>query len=106
MMLPAPPADGGFLVLNDDQIGNLDLLCAIKTRYPHTKIYAQRPLVGVMHPEQYNDLRGLSREARRVMAIGNPSPGPSGMVGYFARQADLPLRAIRDAVTKLKAKSF
>jgi hypothetical protein len=97
MMLPAPPPDGGFLVLNDAQISNLDIVCAIKTRYPRTKIYAQRTLAG--------DVRGLSREARRVMSIGNPIAGPTGMVGYFARQADLTLRGIRSALDKAKAAS-
>lgn len=86
--LPAPPPDGGFLVLNDAQIGNLDLVCAIKSAYPRTKIYAQK---------------SLSREACYVMSIGNAPPGPSGMVGYFARQGDISLRAIRDAVDKLRA---
>lgn len=93
--LSAPPPDGGFLVLNDAQLGNLDLLCAIRTNYPRTKIYAERTLAG--------DVRGLSREARRVMSLANPPAGPAGMVGYFARQGDLTLRGIRDAVAKLKA---
>lgn len=90
--LPAPPSDGGFLVLNEKQIGNLDLLCAIKHNYPRTKIFRQHT---------------LSREACRVMSIGNPATGPSGMVGYFAREGDLTLRAIRTAMDKLKkANSF
>lgn len=93
--LPAPPPDGGFLVLNDAQLSNLDLLCAILTHYPRTKIYAQRTLAG--------DGRGLSKEVRRVMCIANPPSGPSGMVGYFARHADLTLRDIRSAMDKLKA---
>ena len=97
MFFPAPPADGGFLVLNDAQLGNLDLLCAIKAVYPRTKIYPQRTLPG--------DAPRLSREARAVMAIGNPPAGPSGMVGYFARQGDLTLRDIRGAVAKIKATS-
>jgi hypothetical protein len=91
MMLPAPPPDGGFLVLNDAQISNLDLLCSIRRNYPRTKIYAQR---------------ALSREARRVMSIGNAVSSPSGMLGYFSRQADLTLRDIRAAVAKMKANSF
>jgi len=90
MMLPAPPPDGGFLVLNDAQISNLDLVCAIKREYPRTKIYAQS---------------ALSREVRAVMSIGNSASQPSGMVGYFARQGDMTLRGIRDAVAKIKAAS-
>jgi hypothetical protein len=88
MMFPAPPPDGGFLVLNDAQLSNLDLLCAIKTVYPSTKIYAQRALPSAVH---------------RVMSIGNAPPGPTGMVGYFAREADLTLREIRSAVAKMKS---
>lgn len=87
-MLPAPPPDGGFLVLNDSQIGNLDLLCAIKRAYPRTRIYAQR---------------SLSREARRVMSLGNV-PQPTGMVGYLARN-DATVRAVRRAMDNLKANS-
>lgn len=44
MFFPSPPPGGGYLVLHPNQIGNLDLLCAIKTIYPHTKIYASQPL--------------------------------------------------------------
>lgn len=89
MMLPPP--DGGFLVLNDKQLGDLDLLCAIKRSYPRVRIYSQK---------------SLSREARGILAIGNPPGGPTGMVGYFARQADIPLRAIRAAVDKIKSHSL
>ena len=45
MLFPSPPPDGGFLVLHPAQIGNLDLLCAIKTIYPRTKIIASQPLL-------------------------------------------------------------
>ena len=41
---PATPKGGGFLVLNKAQISNLDLLCAIKTIYPQTKIIPQQPI--------------------------------------------------------------
>lgn len=105
--LPAPPPDGGFLVLNDEQIGNFDLVCAIKSAYPRTKIYAERRKVFVMHREQAADIRGLSREARRVMAIGNPQPGPTGMLGYAVRRdpAEMSTRALRAAMDKIKAAS-
>lgn len=85
MLLPAPPPDGGFLVLNDAQINNLDLVCLIKSAYPRTKLYAQR---------------ALPREVHRVMSIGNAEPGqPTGMLGYYARQTDA-VRLIRAAMRK------
>lgn len=92
----SPPPDGGFLVLNDAQIGNLDLLCAIKHHYPRTKIYAQRTLPG--------DDAGLSREARRVLSIGNPTAGPTGMLGYMIRNDGM-MRWIREAMDRIKAHS-
>ena len=87
-MIPAYRAYDGFLILTEAQINNLDLLCAIKTAYPHTKLYAPG---------------ALSREARAVMSIGNARQQPSGMVGYFGRQADITLREIRSAVDKIKS---
>jgi hypothetical protein len=39
---PAPPPGGGYLVLSESQIGNFDLLCAIKTIYPNTRIIPQQ----------------------------------------------------------------
>ncbi len=91
MMLPAPPPGGGFLVLNDAQIGNLDLVCAIRRNYPRTKIYAQRT---------------LPRDVRRVMSIGAAPTGPGGMLGYVMRQhrADN-ARVLRAAMDKIKARS-
>ncbi len=44
MFFPSPPPGGGFLVLNNAQLSSLDLLCAIKTIYPQTKIIAQQPI--------------------------------------------------------------
>lgn len=76
MFLPAPPPDGGFLVLNDAQIGNLDLVCMIKKFYPRTKLYA-----------------------------GNAAPAQvTGMAGYFARQNDT-AHLLRAAMDKIKATS-
>lgn len=40
----APPPDGGYLVLNEAQIGNWELVCLIKQTYRHTKIIAQQRL--------------------------------------------------------------
>lgn len=39
---PSPPPGGGFLVLNKAQLSNLDLLCAIRSTYPQTKIVVQQ----------------------------------------------------------------
>lgn len=85
MMLPEQ-SDGGFVVLDDEQIGNPDLVAAIKNTYPRTRIYAQKT---------------LSREARAVLAIGNPPPGPTGMLGYVVRN-DATLRAMTAALAKMK----
>jgi len=41
LFLPAAPPGGGYLVLNEAQISCLDLLCLIRTIYPHTRIIAQ-----------------------------------------------------------------
>lgn len=106
--LPAPPPDGGFLVLNDAQISNLDLVCAIKSAYPGTQIYAQQKNPDarapfILHREQEHDIRGLSREARRVMAIGNPSRGPAGIAGYYARRFPDSRRVLIAAMDKIKA---
>ena len=88
-MLPAPPPGGGFLVLNDAQIGNFDLVCAIKSAYPQTKIYAQRELP-------------IDGPVARVMRIGN-TPAPSGLVGHYARRFPDNRRVLIDAMNKLKA---
>lgn len=50
--LPAPPPDGGFLVLNEAQISDWDLVCLIKLAYPRTKIVAQKPLPRSAHRER------------------------------------------------------
>jgi len=42
VFLPAAPPGGGYLVLNAAQISSLDLLCLIRTVYPHTRIIAQQ----------------------------------------------------------------
>ena len=93
-MLPAPPPDGGFLVLNDAQIGNLDLVCAIKSTYPQTKIYAQS---------------ALPREVCHVMRMGNPRPGEyghyaPGMLGHYMRRFPDNRRILINAMKKLKAR--
>ena len=44
MLFPSPPPDGGYLVLNKAQLSNFDLLCAIKTIYPRTKIVPQQEI--------------------------------------------------------------
>ncbi len=41
---PIAPPGGGYLVLNKSQISNFDLLCAIKTIYPNTKIIQQQEM--------------------------------------------------------------
>ena len=41
---PSPPPGGGYLVLNKNQISCFDLLCAIKTIYPNTKIIQQQEI--------------------------------------------------------------
>jgi hypothetical protein len=41
-MFPLAPPGGGYLVLTESQISNFDLLCAIKTIYPNTRIIAQQ----------------------------------------------------------------
>lgn len=38
MFLPAAPPGGGFLVLLPAQISCWELVCAIKSNYPRTKI--------------------------------------------------------------------
>jgi hypothetical protein len=42
--LPAPPPDGGFIVLNSAQISDWDLVCLFRLAYPRTKIIAQQPI--------------------------------------------------------------
>jgi hypothetical protein len=44
LFFPAPPAGGGFLVLNRAQMSDPDLLSAIRLIYPNTKIIAQTPI--------------------------------------------------------------
>jgi hypothetical protein len=39
-----PPEGGGFLVLNQAQLGDLDLVCLIRRTFPQTKIFAQQPM--------------------------------------------------------------
>lgn len=42
--LPAPPPDGGYIVLNAAQISDWDLVCMFRLMYPRTKLIAQQPL--------------------------------------------------------------
>ena len=42
--IPAPPPDGGFIVLNQAQISDWDLVCLFRLAYPNTKLIAQQPL--------------------------------------------------------------
>jgi hypothetical protein len=44
LFFPAPPEGGGFLVLNRAQMSDPDLLSAIRSIYPHTRIIAQAPI--------------------------------------------------------------
>lgn len=71
-------------MLNEVQISNFDLVCALKSAYPRTKFYAQR---------------ALSKEARYVMSIGNAPQQPGGVLGYYARQTDA-VRLIRATMRK------
>lgn len=41
---PAPPPGGGYLVLTKHQISNFNLVCAIRTIYPQTKIIVQQEI--------------------------------------------------------------
>ena len=43
-VIPAPPPDGGFIVLNQAQISDWDLVCLFRLAYPNTKLIAQQPL--------------------------------------------------------------
>jgi len=43
-MFISAPKGGGVLVLNNLQIGNLDLICLIKRIYPQTKIVQSQPI--------------------------------------------------------------
>lgn len=84
-----PPPDGGFLVLNAAEIGNLDLLCAIKRAFPKTRIFAQR---------------AISREAHKVLSIGNPRPSLPGIAGYYMRREARPKEALRNAMARLNSR--
>jgi hypothetical protein len=86
----APPPDGGFLVLNAVEIGNLDLLCAIKRAFPKTRIFAQH---------------AMSKEAAQVLRMGNTSPRPPGIAGYYMRREARPQEALQNAMAKLEAQS-
>jgi hypothetical protein len=44
LFFPAPPDGGGFLVLNRAQMSDPDLLSAIRSIYPQTRIIAQAPI--------------------------------------------------------------
>lgn len=43
-MLPSAPPGGGYLVLLPNQIANLELVAAIRTAYPTTRIIASKPI--------------------------------------------------------------
>ena len=40
--LPVPPPDGGYIVLNQAQISDWDLVCMFRLVYPNTKLVAQQ----------------------------------------------------------------
>jgi hypothetical protein len=42
--LPAPPPDGGYIILSRAQISDWDLVCMFRLAYPNTKIIAQQPV--------------------------------------------------------------
>lgn len=42
--IPAPPAGGGYLVLNRAQISDWDFVCLLRLAYPHTKLIAQQDI--------------------------------------------------------------
>ncbi len=42
--IPAPPPDGGYIVLSPAQISDWDLVCMFRLVYPNTKLIAQQPM--------------------------------------------------------------